>query len=76
MLQRTLSEEENADFEKAVDKRYPLQDGPVPAPVGDGRGARRGPRHGCSRPPPGYGLLLRLSEVRYERGERRAFRYA
>ena len=26
--------------------------------------------------PPGYGLLLRLFRVRYERGERRAFRPA
>ena len=51
MLQRTLSEEENRSFEKAVGKRYPLQDDPVPAPVGDGGASRPRPGTGCSRPP-------------------------
>ena len=75
MLQRTLSDAENKALREGGRQRLPAEDDPVRASVGDGRGAGRG-----SRPllptPPGYGLMLRLLRPRYQRGERRAFRYA
>jgi hemerythrin-like domain-containing protein len=76
MLQRTLSEEENKAFEKAVEKRYPMRLIPFTLswvmdelPV-DAR------ERLLESTPPGYGLLLRIVRRRYERGERLAFRYA
>ena len=75
MLQRTLSVEENEAFEKAVAKGYPLRIVPfvlcwvMDELPDEARGDARAT-------PPGYGLLLRLLRGRYERGERRAFRYA
>lgn len=76
MLQRTLSEDENASFEKAVGKSYPLKMIPFLLPwVMDEVPAEARDRL-FETTPPGYGLLLRLFRVRYERGERRAFRFA
>lgn len=76
MLQRTLSEKENRDFEKAVDKRYPLKLVPFLLPWAmDGVPDEARDRL-LETAPRGYGLLLRLLRRRYERGERRAFRYA
>lgn len=76
MLQRTLSEEENAAFEKAVEKRYPLRSMPFILPwVMDEVPADARERLAESTPP-GYGLLLRIFRRRYERGERLAFRHA
>jgi iron-sulfur cluster repair protein YtfE (RIC family) len=76
MLQRTLSEEENAAFEKAVEKRYPLRSVPFILPWAmDGVPADARQRLFESTPP-GYGLILRIFRRRYERGERLAFRHA
>lgn len=76
MLQRTLTEEENEEFERAVGKSYPLRMIPFLLPwvmdeVPDVARDRL-----LETTPPGYGLLLRLFRRRYERNERRAFRYA
>jgi len=76
MLQRTLSHEENAAFEKAVAKRYPVRSVPFVLPWAmDGVPAEARERL-LESTPPGYGLLLRIFRRRYERGERLAFRYA
>jgi len=76
MLQRTLTEEENAAFEKAVEKRYPLRSVPFILPWAmDGVPADARERMFESTPP-GYGLALRIFRRRYERGERLAFRHA
>ena len=76
MLQRTLSAEENAAFEKAIEQAYPLRIVPFALPwaVDDVPADARARL--LETTPPGYGLLLRLFRVRYERGERRAFRFA
>ena len=75
MLQRTLSEEENQRFEKAVGKAYPLKMFPFLLPWA----MDEVPDDACERMlttvPPGYGLMLRLFRPRYRRGEQRAFRY-
>ncbi len=76
MLQRTLSEEENAAFENEVGKRYPLRSVPFILPwAADGLPPEAHERL-LETAPPGYGLLLRLFRRRYERDERRAFRFA
>lgn len=76
MLQRTLSQEENAAFEKAVEKRYPLRLIPFTLPwVMDEIPADARERL-LESTPPGYGLLLRIFRRRYQRGERLAFRFA
>jgi hemerythrin-like domain-containing protein len=76
MLQRTLSVEENEAFERAAQRAYPLRIVPFALPWAmDGL-----PEEACDRilatTPPGYGLALRLLRRRYQRGERRAFRFA
>ena len=76
MLQRTLSEEENKAFEKAIEKRYPMRLIPFTLPwVMDELPVDARERL-LESTPPGYGLLLRIVRRRYERGERLAFRYA
>lgn len=76
MLQRTLSVEENTAFEKAVEKAYPVSSIPFVLPWAmDGLPADVRERM-MESTPPGYGLLLRLFRPRFERGDRRAFRYA
>ena len=76
MLQRSLSVEENAAFEKAVEKRYPLRSMPFLLPWAmDGVPADARERL-LESTPPGYGLLLRIFRRRYERVERLAFRFA
>ncbi|NPC41043.1 hemerythrin domain-containing protein [Nocardioides sp. zg-1230] len=76
MLQRTLSQEENAAFEKAVEKHYPLRLMPFTLPwVMDEIPADARERL-LESTPPGYGLLLRIFRRRYQRGERLAFRFA
>ncbi len=76
MLQRTLSVEENAAFEKAVEKAYPLSCVPFALPWAMDDVPADARTRLLETTPPGYGLLLRLFRVRYERGERRAFRFA
>jgi iron-sulfur cluster repair protein YtfE (RIC family) len=76
MLQRSLSEKENQDFEKAVGKRYPLRMIPFLLPWAMEGVPDEARERLLETTPPGYGLLLRLLRGRYERGERRAFRYA
>jgi iron-sulfur cluster repair protein YtfE (RIC family) len=75
MLQRTLSVEENEQFERAAQKGYPLRVVPfalcwvmdeLPAEARD---------RILADTPPGYGLVLRLLRPRFEKAERRAFRY-
>ena len=44
MLQRSLTEEENLRLREGGGPAVPAAHGPVPAPVGDGRGPSRGPR--------------------------------
>jgi iron-sulfur cluster repair protein YtfE (RIC family) len=75
MLQRTLSVEENAAFEGAAAKGYPLRLVPfllgwalhgVPDEARD---------RVLSGAPPGYGLLQRMARRRFLRREREAFRY-
>ncbi len=75
MLQRTLSVEENDEFEKAAAKGYPLSIVPfVLCWVMDGLPDQARERL-LAATPPGYGLLHRLLRPRYLKGERRAFRY-
>lgn len=76
MLQRTLSQQENRDFEKAVGKSYPLKMVPFLLPWAMEEVPDEARDRLLETTPPGYGLLLRLLRGRYERGERRAFRYA
>lgn len=76
MLQRTLSVEENTAFEKAVEKAYPLSCVPFVLPWAMDDVPAEARERLLETTPPGYGLLLRLFRIRYERGERRAFRYA
>jgi iron-sulfur cluster repair protein YtfE (RIC family) len=76
MLQRTLSVEENAAFEKAVEKAYPLSCVPFALPWAMDDVPDDARRRLLETTPPGYGLLLRLFRLRYERHERRAFRFA
>jgi iron-sulfur cluster repair protein YtfE (RIC family) len=75
MLQRTLSVEENERFEAAAAQGYPLRMVPfLLCWTMDGL-----PEEACRRvvdlAPPGYGLVHRLLRGRYQRHERRAFRY-
>jgi iron-sulfur cluster repair protein YtfE (RIC family) len=76
MLQRTLSKEENAAFEKAVEKRYPLRSIPFILPWAMDEVPADARDRLLESTPPGYGLLLRIFRRRYERGERLAFRFA
>ena len=65
MLQRTLSEQENAAFERAVERAYPLRIVPFGLPWAmDGLPAEARERMLASTPP-GYGLVLRLLEGGY-----------
>jgi hypothetical protein len=75
MLQRTLSVEENEAFEKAAENGYPLSIVPfvlcwVMHELPDEARDRI-----LSTTPPGYGLIHRLLRGRFERRERKAFRY-
>ena len=76
MLQRTLSKEENAAFEKAVEKRYPLRSIPFILPWAMDEVPADARERLLESTPPGYRLLLRIFRRRYERGERLAFRFA
>jgi iron-sulfur cluster repair protein YtfE (RIC family) len=75
MLQRTLSEEENRRFERAVEKRYPLTMIPFLLPWAMEDVPKEARDRLLETAPPGYGLLLRVFRGRYRRRERRAFRY-
>lgn len=75
MLQRSLTEEENRRFEKAVERRYPLRMVPFLLPWAMAEVPVEARDRLLESTPPGYGLLLRLLRGRFERGERRAFRY-
>jgi hemerythrin HHE cation binding domain-containing protein len=75
MLQRTLSVEENAKFEAAAQKGYPLRMVPfLLCWALDGLPEEARDRIVGSAPP-GYGLLHRLLRGGYQRRERVAFRY-
>ena len=76
MLQRTLSEEENRVFEKAVERAYPLKMVPFLLPWAMDEVPDEARDRMLATTPPGYGLMLRLLRPRYRRGEPRAFRYA
>ena len=76
MLQRTLSEEENREFEKAVEKAYPLKMIPFLLPWAMDEVPDEARDRMLATTPPGYGLMLRLLRPGYRRGEQRAFRYA
>ena len=76
MLPRTLSEEENRRFEKAVEKRYPVRMIPFLLPWVMQEVPEEARARLLASTPPGYGLLLRIFRGRYLRRERRAFRYA
>lgn len=76
MLQRTLTEKENQGFEKAVAKRYPLRMVPFLLPWAMEDVPDEARDRLLETTPPGYGVLLRFLRGRYERGERRAFRYS
>ncbi len=74
MLQRTLSVEENAAFEKAAERGYPLRMVPfllcwVFHELPEEARARI-----VETAPPGYGMVHRLLRRRFERREREAFR--
>ena len=76
MLQRTLSDEENREFEKAVERAYPLKMVPFLLPWAMDEVPDEARDRMLATTPPGYGLMLRLLRPRYRRGEQRAFRYA
>jgi hypothetical protein len=76
LLQRTLSIEENATFERQAQRGYPLSMLPfllpwvtagLPVEIRDRLVREAGPA---------YAVLLRIFRGRWERAERRAFRYA
>ena len=75
LLQRTLSVEENEAFEKAAERAYPLRLIPFLLPWVSAGLPDDVRRRIVDAAGPGYGLLLRLFRGRYERGERKAFRY-
>jgi iron-sulfur cluster repair protein YtfE (RIC family) len=75
LLQRSLSEEENAAFERAAEKGYPLRVVPFALCwVMDELPAEARERI-LATTPPGYGLLLRLLGRRYGRDTGVAFRH-
>ncbi len=75
LLQRVFSVEDFAATEKAAGAGYPVRLVPfLLAWVADGLPADAMARI-LADAPPGYGLLLRLSRVRYERVERTTFRH-
>jgi hypothetical protein len=75
LLQRTLSVEQNAAFEKAAQRAYPLPMIPFLLPWASDGLPDDVRRRIVESAGPAYGLLLRLLRGRYERAERRAFRY-
>ena len=70
MLQRTVSEEENKAFEKAVGKAYPLKMFPFLLPWAMDEVPDDAYERMRTTVPPGYNLMLRLFRPRFERGER------
>ena len=75
MLQRTLSVEENQQFERAAERGYPLRVVPFALPWAMDELPDEARERLLTQTPPGYGLVRRLLRPRYQRGERRAFRY-
>ena len=75
MLQRTVSEDENKAFEKAVGKAYPLKMFPFLLPWAMDEVPDDAYERMRTTVPPGYNLMLRLFRPRFERADRRAFRY-
>ncbi len=76
MLQRTLSVEENEAFERAVGKAYPLRIIPFVLCWAMHELPLEARERILSTAPPGYGLVHRALRRRFERRERKAFRYA
>lgn len=75
MLQRSLSAEENAAFEKAAQGAYPIRMLPFLLPWASAGLPEDVRRRIVEEAGPAYGVLLRLFRGWYGRGERRAFRY-
>jgi iron-sulfur cluster repair protein YtfE (RIC family) len=75
LLQRTLSVEENAAFERAVERAYPLRVVPFALPWAMDDLPPEARDRMLAQTPPGYGLAFRLLRRGYERREREAFRY-
>jgi hypothetical protein len=76
MLQRTLTVEENAAFEKAISKAYPLRVLPYVLCWALHELPDEARQRLMPSTPPGYGLLERVLRRRFLRLERRAFRFA
>jgi hemerythrin-like domain-containing protein len=76
MLQRTLSTEDNAAFEKAVATAYPLRVVPFTICWAFDGVPEEARRRVLSTTPPGYAAVERLLRRGYLRRERVAFRYA
>ncbi len=70
MLQRTVSEEENKAFEKAVGKAYPLKMFPFLLPWAMDEVPDDAYERMRTTVPPGYNLMLRLFRPRFERADR------
>jgi iron-sulfur cluster repair protein YtfE (RIC family) len=75
MLQRTLSVTENDAFERAASQAYPLRIVPFVLPWVMHELPTEARERVVEMAPPGYGLIHRLLRGRFERAERRAFRY-
>jgi len=75
MLQRSLTVEENAAFEAAAGKGYPLRLVPFLVCWAFDGVPDEARRRILATAPPGYGLVHRLLKGRFERREREAFRY-
>lgn len=75
LLQRTLSVEENEAFERAAQKGYPLRVVPFALCWVMDELPEEARDRILGTTPPGYGLLLRLLDRRYDRARRLAFRY-
>ncbi len=75
LLQSTLTAEENAAFEHAAQRAYPLRMVPFLLPWASAGLPDDVRRRIVESAGPAYGLLLTLLRGRYERGERRAFGY-
>jgi hemerythrin-like domain-containing protein len=75
LLQRSLTVEENAAFEKAAERAYPVSMLPFLLPWVSVDLPEEVRQRIVDQAGPAYGLLLRLFRGRYERNERKAFRY-
>jgi iron-sulfur cluster repair protein YtfE (RIC family) len=75
LLQRVLSVEENAAFEKAAQQAYPISMLPFLLPWASAGLPEEVSKRIVEDAGPAYSVLLRLFRGRFERNERKAFRY-